>query len=160
MSVLKWISTAIHTVDWHWTRRFFFYIYSARKENTSNVQHVHHNMLQTMFTLSSFLIKILQMYYHSSSSLSFSLRVSPNKSLYTSFMPFWRNHSVPPTYVWEPAERGHCTKHTHCIPLEGWLLYLLENYCIPRCSNLLQLFHKCLVNYYWSESRQIAHHKL
>lgn len=31
---------------------------------------------------------------------------------------------------------------------------------VPRCSVLLQLFHKCLVNYYWYESRQIAHHKL
>lgn len=30
----------------------------------------------------------------------------------------------------------------------------------PRCCNLLQLFHNCLVSYYWSGSCQIVRHRL
>lgn len=66
------------------------------------------------------------------------------------------------------STEGTCGKRTlhqlHTLRVQGEpFLYLLENYHIPpvpRCSNLLQLFHKCLVSYYWSESCQIAHHKL
>lgn len=50
--------------------------------------------------------------------------------------------------------------------LKIWMepvLYFLDNYYfppVPTCSNLLQLFHKCLVSCYWSEGCQTAHHKL
>lgn len=80
------------------------------------------------------------------------------------------NLSPPSCSSMQPE--GTCGKrtlqqlHTQHVQGEGGgnpSLYLTEKchtLLVPRCSNLLQLFHKCLVSYYWSESCQIAHHKL
>lgn len=78
----------------------------------------------------------------------------------------------PPPACSSMQPEGTCGKrtlqqlHTPHVQGEGGgnpSLYLTEKchtLLVPRCSNLLQLFHKCLVSYYWSESCQIAHHKL
>lgn len=62
-----------------------------------------------------------RLYYHSSSSVSFSLRVSPTDH-FTSVL----FHSLPPTYVWEPVERGHCTNCTQCMPRKSWFYIYLR----------------------------------
>ncbi len=89
-----------------WIQRFFFYLFNQQCAHKTHLKcRICTIKYYNLFSRSDFwLIIIFQTYYHSSGSLSFSLRVSPNIRC----MPLLRDHSVTLTYVWEPAERGHC----------------------------------------------------